>query len=115
MTKKLEAGDVVKLYVHYGTSTKVRPGIIVEITGDRAYVLLGSTKNVLADQQTVIVTEPSDLRKMGLNYCTGFRWGSGGDQWVSLHNVERITGRITQPVVDAVGQAWANAKFSRLL
>ena len=115
MTNKLEAGDVVRLYAHYGTSTKVRPGIIVEITGDRAYVLLGSTKNVIADQQTVIVSDSSDLRKMGLKYCTGFRWGSGGDQWVSLHNVERITGKITKPVVDAVGQAWANARFDRQL
>lgn len=66
MTGKINPGDVVYAIAHYGSQTKVRPAIVVEIQADRLYLLLGSTKNLVDTPTGVIVSEAQDLLAMGL-------------------------------------------------
>jgi hypothetical protein len=115
MKRKINTGDVVYAIAHYGSQTKVRPAIVVEIQADRLYLLLGSTKNLINDPTTVVVADSEEMKTMGLKYHTQFHWGAGGDQWVSWRNVERFIGHAPAQVIERVGKAWANAKFSRLL
>jgi hypothetical protein len=115
MKREITPGDVVYAAARYGSQTKVRPAIVVEIQADRLYLLLGSTKNLVNDPTTVVVSDSQEMETMGLKYHTQFHWGAGGDQWVTLTNVERIIGKAPASVVAKVGQAWADAKFARLL
>jgi hypothetical protein len=113
--KKLVPGCVVYAFVHYGSQTKVRPAIVIEVQDDRVYLLLGSTKGLVNDPTTVIVSEEVALKSMGLRFHTQFHWGGGGNQWVSVRNVERIIGNTPSDVLQGVGVAWANAKFNRVV
>ena len=115
MNGKIEPGNVVFVLAHYGSSTKLRPAVVIESDDSSVYVLLGSTKNLLNEPQTVVVSTEHDLKAMGLKYHTQFRWGCGGDQRVSLNNVQRVVGVAPEAVTNMIGQAWANAKFSRII
>ena len=115
MQGQIKPGDVVYANAHYGSQTKVRPAIVVEVQASRLYLLLGSTKNLVNEPTTVVIADDAELGAMGLPYHTQFHWGSGGDQWVAMENIERIIGKAPDTVIRRVGQAWANAKFARVI
>lgn len=111
---KLNCGDVVWAHVSYGGRVKPRPCIVIEVKDNRAYLLLGSSQNLVPEVGGLIVKSLEDLRTMGLPKETQFHWGREGDQWVDIESIAYTIGTTPERVVKKVGEAWAQAKFNRL-